>query len=278
MLSRNDIIGQKDLLDRIDDLIDNGKLPNFIIFVGGRRSGKTLISNYIADRLGCTFIPAGCKIDDVRNIIDMSYSVTSPTYYHWKNADTMSVGAKNALLKITEEPASNAHYCMTLNTVDNMLPTILSRGTTFFIQPYTIDDFDEYSKLRNYDWSNIKGIVYTLCSSPGELDTLNKYNMEEFIAFANKILDNIGIASIPNALKLANNFSIKKDETDKYDVQIFLNCIMSLCMFRYRDTKDIRYNKLCIETCNILSDFKIGAVNKLAVLDRWLLTANSILK
>ncbi len=199
MLSRNDIIGQKDLLDRIDDLIDNGKLPNFIIFVGGIRSGKTLIANYIADRLGCTFMPASCKIDDVRNIIDMSYSVTSPTYYHWKNADTMSVGAKNALLKITEEPAPNAHYCMTLNTVDNMLPTILSRGTTFFIQPYTIDDFDEYSKLRNYDWRNIKGIVYTLCNSPGELDTLNKYNMEEFIAFANKILDNIGIASIPNA-------------------------------------------------------------------------------
>ena len=80
-----------------------------------------------------------------------------------------------------------------------------------------------------------------------------------------------------NKIIQLRDYAIKKEDTDKYDIQLFLNCIMSLCMFRYRDTKDKRYNKLCIETCNILSDFRIGAVNKLAVLDRWLLTANSIM-
>ena len=277
MLTRADIIGQNELLDRIDNLIDNNNLPHFIIIVGNAKSGKKLIANYISDKLGSTFVPCSNKIDDIRDIIDYSYSIMETMCYVWNNVDDMSIGAKNALLKVTEEPPNNAYYIMTLRTTENMLPTILSRGTTLYIQPYSNQELKQYCERRNLSFTNPE-IVLSMCSVPGEIDILNKYNMDEFISFANKVLDFIGQASIANTLKLSNSFTLKKDETDKYDIKLFLNCIMTLCMSRYINTKDVRYNKLCIETCNILSEFKTASVNKIAVLDKWLLSANSILK
>lgn len=277
MLTREDIIGQSNLLDRIDDLIANDNFPHFTIIVGNSKSGKKLIANYISDKLGCTFVPCSNKIDDIRDIIVSSYNVIEPMCYVWNNVDDMSVGAKNALLKVTEEPPNNAYYIMTLRTTENMLPTILSRGTTLHIQPYTNQQLKQYCNKRKLNSDNMD-IVLNMCSVPGEIDILNKYNIDEFILFTNKVLDFIGQASIANTLKLSNSFILKKDETDKYDIKLFLNCVMTLCMQRYNNTNDTRYNRLCIETCNILSEFRTASVNKLSVLDKWLLCANNLFK
>ena len=73
MLRRQDIIGQQDLLNRIDALVDNNQFPKFTIIVGLSQSGKKLIANYIADKLNSIFIPSNIKIDDIRNTIQLMY-------------------------------------------------------------------------------------------------------------------------------------------------------------------------------------------------------------
>ena len=45
------IIGQKKLLDRIDNLIINNNLPRYIIIQGPTGSGKHLIADYISKKL-----------------------------------------------------------------------------------------------------------------------------------------------------------------------------------------------------------------------------------
>ena len=102
MISRNEIIGQKDLLDRIDYLIENDKLPRFIILVGAKNSGKKLIANYISDKLGATFVPCTLKADDVREVIDESYKQSELMCYMWADSDNMSITSKNAILKVKQ--------------------------------------------------------------------------------------------------------------------------------------------------------------------------------
>ena len=275
MITRNNIIGQKDLLDRIDALIDSDNFPRFSIIVGGRLSGKKLICSYIADKLGCTYVPCSSKVEDVRQIIDMSNSTLEYMLYVFHNISNMSISAKNALLKITEEPPQNAYFIMNTTNPENILPTILSRGTSFYIQPYTLDELNEYLGTKPWYTEEYKSLL-DLCSTPGEVDELDKCNVQELVSFTNKILDNIGVASLPNVLKLANNFNLKKDDTDKYDIQMFFKCVMYIASKRYKDTKDNNYNLLCIETCKIQSEFRTVSINKLAVLDKWLLYANSL--
>jgi len=273
MVSRNDIIGQKNVLDRIDNLVETNNFPRFCIIVGPPKSGKRLIANYISDKLNCQFVPSSIKIDDVRDVINSSYTVMDNVCYMWANADDMSIGAKNAILKITEEPPLNSYFIITLRTTENMLPTILSRGTTLYLQPYTPDELSAYGNKRTFI---VDDITANMCSTPGEINMIIQYGEEKFLNFANSVLDNIGIASISNCLKLSNNFALKKDD-DKYDISLFLHCISTLSLIRYKETLNIKYNELCIKTCDILSEFKVSSVSKLAVLDKWLLLANQIL-
>ena len=273
MLNRNDIIGQQQLLDRIDSLINSNNFPRFSIIVGPQSAGKKLIANYISDHLSCMFVPSSIKIDSVRDVIDSSYQVMNKVCYMFADADDMSISAKNALLKVTEEPPLNSYFIITLKNTENMLPTILSRGTQFFLQPYTYNELYVYGNNKSF---MLEDITTKMCSTPGEIDMIIKYGEEQFLSFADSVLDNIGKANISNVLKLSNNFAIKKDDS-KYDINLFLHCIMALCLERYKNNADKRYNLLCINTCNVLSEFHTSSVSKLAVLDKWLIMANDIL-
>jgi DNA polymerase-3 subunit delta' len=69
------------------------------------------------------------KIDQVRDIIRFM-SQTNVTGYKVcviKNAENMIHEAANALLKVLEEPPANAHFILTVNNINSLLPTIISR-------------------------------------------------------------------------------------------------------------------------------------------------------
>lgn len=276
MLSRKDIIGQEELLNRIDNLIDSDNFPRFAIIVGPRNSGKKLIANYISDRLNATFVPSELKADDVRNVINQSYEQSSLMCYMWADSDSMSVTSKNAILKVTEEPPQQAYFIITLSDVNNMIPTIISRGTQLLINPYTSKQLIEYAKSRNYDIDKYSQFIGNVCSNPGEIDLLFTYDMDDFISFTNKVLDNIGKASPANALKLSNNFKLKKEETEKYDITIFIHSISVLCLERLIKTNDSRYGLACNLCSECLSEFRISSISKLAVIDKWLLNMRDI--
>lgn len=284
MLNRDDIIGQTNLLNQIDTLIETDKFPRFSIILGNPKSGKKLISNYISDKLNTLFVPCDNKIESVREIIDMSYTNKEPTCYMWSNADTMSIGAKNAILKITEEPPSNAYFIMTLSNKENMLPTILSRGTIFYINPYSNTDIKRYIDKRNLTdvFKNNLDVILSICTNPGDIDNIKQYDVDNFVKFTDNIIKFIGEASLANTLKLSNNFKLKKEDLDnkeKYDIITFLKCVSCLCnKYILSNNNVIKFANLCNKTSESLSEFRITSVSKLAVIDNWLINAREIMR
>lgn len=279
MLSRKDIIGQNELISRIDYLIENNNFPRFSIIIGPKNSGKKLIANYIADRLGATFIPCEVKADDVRNIINEAYTQTSLMCYMWADSDTMSITSKNAILKVTEEPPQQAYFIITLNDINSMIPTIISRGTKFLMNTYSDSELIEYAKIKNYDFTKHRDIICNICSNPGELDDLFKYNVDNFIAFTEKVISCIGIATPQNALKLSNNFILKKDEKsdiEKYDIVLFIHAVSSICLSKLKETNNSIYGDACALCAECISEFRITSISKLAVLDKWLLAMREL--
>lgn len=281
MLKRKDIIGQTELLDRIDYLIDNNKLPRFLIIVGNKNSGKKLIANYISDKIGATFVPCNLKADDVRAVIDESYKQSELMCYMWADSDSMSITSKNAILKVTEEPPNLAYFIITLNDVNNMLPTILSRGTQLLINPYSDKELLEYAKSKNYDYEKHSVIITNVCSNPGDIDNLFAYDIDKFINFTYSILDNIGGASYANTLKLSNSFKLKKEDNinnDKYDITLFIRCFNAICLNELKSSNDMRYAQASILCSQCISEFRIPSISKLAVLDKWLIGIKDILR
>lgn len=144
------MIGQERLLNRIDKMIGAG-FPRFTIICGNKNSGRKMIANKIAKGLNAHLINSSIKVDDVREIIDLSYKQSEPTVYLLADVDKMSPAAKNALLKITEEPPRKAYFIMTLQDINNTLGTLKSRGTVLNIDPYTPDNLLDYAEANKYE-------------------------------------------------------------------------------------------------------------------------------
>ena len=269
------MIGQERLLNRIDKMIDAG-FPRFTIICGNKNSGRKMIANKIAKGLNAHLINSSIKVDDVREIIDLSYKQSEPTVYLLADVDKMSPAAKNALLKITEEPPRKAYFIMTLQDINNTLGTLKSRGTVLNIDPYTPDNLLDYAEANKYELTEEEQeIVSNICAVPGEVDLVVRYNISEFYDFVKTVIQSIGIVNGANAFKIGQRLSYKEDDGG-WDIALFMRAIMYLCR-KKMDTEPLpQYRDSIRVTSKYLSQLSITGINKPSTIDMWILEMRGI--
>ena len=131
------MIGQKNNINTLIKWRCNKSVPRFIIISGDIGSGRLTLAKIIIKMVNAKGIIMGNSIAEVRETIENAYTITEPTCYIFRNADDMKNEAKNALLKVVEEPPNNTYFIMTVENIDNMLGTIKSRGTVISMEPYS---------------------------------------------------------------------------------------------------------------------------------------------
>lgn len=269
------MIGQERLLTRIDKMIE-ARFPRFTIICGNKQSGRKTIARRIAKALDAHLINSNIKVDDVREIIDLAYKQTEPIVYLLADVDKMSPAAKNALLKITEEPPRKAYFIMTLQDINNTLATLKSRGTVLNIDPYTPADLLKYAEDKEYKLSKEEQeIISNICTVPGEVDLLVRYDILTFYDFAKTVVDSIGIVNGANAFKIGLKLGYKEDDGG-WDIALFLRTIMYICR-KKMDTKPLPQYKESIRlTSKYLSQINITGINKPSTIDMWILEMRGI--
>lgn len=268
------MIGQTKLLNSINNLIS--KYPRFSIIVGGRGSGKKTICKEIASKLNLSPLFIGNKIEDIRNAIDMAYTQFKPIVFIIADADNMSLAAKNSMLKITEEPPKESYFILTLENIENTLPTIKSRGTVFKLDPYSQEELVEYRKLKGYN-SVFDDIIKLVCLTTGDVDKLFAYDVEEFYSFVKIVADNIQVPKSGNAFKISQKLKIK--DTDKgYDLSLFLKAIEEVFLMKAKETKNKCYLLASLESAKSLRDLRYATVSKLGIIDKWIMNTRAVLR
>ena len=199
------IVGQRTVLNHINELISEDKLPHFIILTGPVGSGKKTIAKYIADSLGVEFVLYGNKVDDIRSLIDLCYSQTDNIVYCISDGQDMSVIAKNSMLKVVEEPPKNAYIIFT-TTGENTLATIKSRGIEIILQSYSYPELKQV--LVDKAQPDIIDIILQCATTPGECIEMTQLNLKEIIELVDVFVTNIDRASIGNALKITSKLAI----------------------------------------------------------------------
>lgn len=266
------MIGQTGIKATIKELVDNNKFPRFSILVGPAGSGKKLLCKYIATQVGAVENLYGITVDEIRTLISAAYKVEMPILYVLADADRMSSAAKNALLKVTEEPPTNAYFVLTLTDINNTLGTIRSRGTVFHMNPYTVQELIEYARNSvddELDEEDIN-IITEICETPGEVDTLLGMGTKQFYGYVEKVVDNIAVVSGSNSFKIAAKIKFKDTDTDKYDLRLFWKSFMSICSTRLL-TDPMRYAVGISITSKYLQDLRTVSINKASTFDMWLL-------
>lgn len=268
------MIGQRSLLNKIDTMIES--FPKFSIIVGAKNSGKKTIAKYICNKLGLKIIYFGTGIDEVRKIIELSYEQDKPICYICE-ADDMSLGAKNCLLKITEEPPKNAYFILTLISLSNTLETIQSRATVLQLDNYTKDELIEYRKYRKYGGFFDKN-VELVCSSTGDVDELFTYDVPSFCSFAETLAFQISIPTTGNIFKASQHLKLTDKDDKHYDSILMFKTVRSLYINKAIETKDKKYLLAADVTSACLRDLKIPTVAKLGTIDKWIMDVRSVLR
>lgn len=268
------MIGQKTLLGKIDRLIAYS-LPRFIILCGPKHSGKHLIAKHIAKKLNATLVDSGIKVDEIRETISLAYKQSEPTVYLLADADKMSPAAKNAILKVTEEPPRKAYFIMTLVDLNNTLATLRSRGAVLAMDIYNPSELRDYAESKGYKVTLDESVILmNICSTPGEVDTLSTYNITEFYNFVETVADNIGKVNGANAFKIGSRLSYK-EEDEGYDVTLFLRALQHVYLSKTNDS--ILRRMLSIrEIGKYLAEMNTTGINKSATMDMLILELRGI--
>lgn len=201
-------IGQERVKEMICKWTDRDSFPHFILIAGEEGSGRKTIATEIAKALKSKLaIVEDISVDGVRNLVEVAYQLTTKMLYLIPDADPMSIGAKNALLKFTEEPPVNAYIVITLKSFNNTLPTILSRAQQIIVEPYTVQ---ELAKLT----SNPKYAV--IAKTPGMLqyfEAMGEEKVGDIVSFCRIVVDKIDKVPFANAFKSGVNLKLReKDE------------------------------------------------------------------
>lgn len=266
----NKIIGQKRLLHKFEQLVESSKYPRFSILVGPKGSGKKTIAKLLCKEISDgIYEECGTKIADVRELIKDSYKVHSTAVYLIPDADNMTAAAKNAMLKVVEEPPNNSFFIITLESIENTLETIISRAAIFFMDRYTPDEIRMYCRSGETAWtSDIENIIIELAETPGDVDILAKMGVQEFYDYVQLVANNILDVSIANALKISNKVALKED-VDGYDLRLFWKAFIKVCFERIDEYAS--WGLMVDVTSKYLQRLRIRGANKQMLMDNWII-------
>lgn len=164
------VIGQTLPKKLLATAISSGKLSHAYIFHGTDGIGKTTLALEFAKAIVCEKhtgcgVCAACKqffstsdfcvlegessisVKQIRELttgIYMNPFQFSKKIYLIKDAEKMTPGAQNALLKVFEEPPRYAVILLVTNALPALLPTILSRGIKIHCPDLTPKELKEY--------------------------------------------------------------------------------------------------------------------------------------
>lgn len=276
------MIGQNNLLVKIDDMLVEDRFPRFSIVVGERGMEHEDVARYVAHRMGADYIQLpDVKIDTIRLMIQRAYKLHKPTVYCIRFADDMSVNAKNALLKVVEDTPNKAYFVMCLEDLSNALATIQSRGIVLRMDRPTQDDIREFARECGADEKSIN-VIGNICNSPGDVMTLIHHNAVNFYEYAEYMADAMITMSGAEVFKLSEKLALK-DEEDKYDCRLFLKALQQVLLNRANaiiDDSEEFIVKIRISNAigRYLQDLRIKGINKNMLIDNMILEVRKIWK
>ena len=214
---------QPKLVAQFARVIDRHQLAQSYLFVGPKGAGKLALAEWIALRLFCQHVQDGApcgecpecerilnhnhpdvmmlktstqsiKVDDIRNLKqEMSKTGVegNQRVFIVEDADKMTAGAANSLLKFFEEPVLGMTVILTATAKNQLLPTILSRAQVITFQ--SPDRNAVITKLEeggaNSQLARVAGRLTGNVSEAQELlDRLADHDPESFVRVQTQLL------------------------------------------------------------------------------------------
>ena len=246
------MIGQEKLIKRLLSY-SISTLPHSILLVGEYGCGKHTVVDTLKNfyNLDLVFITDSLTLETLE---DISTRLT-PAFYV---IDTTNITEKqqNVILKFLEEPSSLVYIILLCESKTSLLETVVNRCVSFEFEPYTNQELMSFIA----DDTLNKNLVISLCNTPGRVKAINSAILQDMNDLCMKIIDKIKVANYANTLTISNKINYDKD-FDKFDVKVFLNCLMYNIVESYKINQNItlyKYYNIIKKYYNRLSDSRLN--------------------
>jgi DNA polymerase-3 subunit delta' len=202
------IIGQEYVQRNIDSFISNNTLPRTLIISGELGSGRKTMCRKISLDANLALIIFGTSIQEVRECINLAYTITTPTLFIFDEIQEMTAAAENALLKVIEEPPNNVYFALIVKNKSfaRILPTIQSRSTTITMRPYTKDELKFFTTDPD---------ILRVCDTPGLIKMVDKEKVIKARKCAEDLCKAVQDGSGVAIIKILREFELSGiDDTD----------------------------------------------------------------
>lgn len=277
-----EIIGHKNQIEQINQLINNKKLSHAYIFEGQDGIGKFLVAKKIAANIlkvkdleneaaDINIIEPEdglIKISKIRQLgeeIILKPTVSEKKVFIIRDGEMMNEAAQNALLKVLEEPPEYAVIIITTSSKERLIRTIKSRCTSFKFLPLSNDEIKSFYKDEEID----ENIIYFSRGSIGKVEHLKEKGYVQDIINIYESLKN------KNLLQLNKAFLKLKEYKD--DIQEILELIMLKYFDELNEDYAIRIKQIdivekCRQNLKKNANFDIALDNMM--LELWKIEAN----
>ena len=263
----------------IHSMINKNRIPHFIIISGQKGLGKLTLAKELAVAVAYKDIDINDRniencvditiindikknnilIDDIRKI-KQSVNI-APCEGHMKvyiisSAEKMTHQAQNALLKSLEEPSETTMFILTVNNLNYLLPTLISRSVMIYMNEMAKTSCiqilsekypnERYQKIEKY--VDILGCNVGLCQEVLQF-TPNKDILEICENILSKIFNN-------NEYEVMKFISQYEDDKDRFIffLKIFKKYIIKILNLSSIDTKTISSYELNkgVKICDLI--------------------------
>lgn len=259
------IQGQEKICEKVNRLTLD-KFPRSLMLVGAYGSGKHMIVDYISKKFNLQVIDITKNLD--KDSIEELYDRVEP-YLYIIRANELSVKDENTILKFIEEPLKNSYIVLLAETEIGLLQTILNRCQIWYLQNYNIEFLRQFTDGDD--------LVLEIATTPGQVKDLRNNNFKDMLDLADKIVDNIHLASVANTLSLSNKISFK-DDSNKFDVRLFTDVLIHRITSRYKSLSDNRYLNAYNLTSELRKKLSVKNLDKKALFEGYLICLRSIMR
>ena len=253
---------QKRLYDRVDSLTVDS-FPRTLMLLGEFGCGKHTLVKYVGNKFGV-------DIEDISDnltleLIDNISTRVVPKIYVI-NSSNLTVKNENVILKFLEEPLKNSFIVILTERKESVIQTVLNRCQIWEFESYPTEYLE--SLLNTTDSQN-KRLLLEVANTPGKVEVYRDHPLTDMVKLAHKIFHQIRSANFANVLTISR-FVAFKNEKDKYDFNLFLDILLTVC-------RDACYNcdPLCYdmyELTRVLNSNKyVYNIDKRALFEHYLI-------
>ena len=218
------IIGQTNLMSKIDMYYAIHYLPKTLMFIGPNGCGKHSIARYISEKFELDLI----EIEESVSAVDLEdYLHKTIDTLYLINLNKFTEKQQNQFLKFIEEPSKSVYIILIANSEVGILNTILNRSIKYHLEPYTKEQIEQITNTI------VNDLAFKIFQTPGKLLNLTEQSFQDVLTLADLVVHNIDKASYANTLVVSTKINYK-DLYNKIDFDLFFDTVEYLALEDYK--------------------------------------------